>query len=178
MLLSHLNYANMEIYTNLKFVTNLLKMLRLDKMNKTLQEFLQFFYTSLRILTNFLRALRFLYKQLTKYLANLLRMLQILKNAVTNLKNACERITNETTTQRVFANFVSLSLIRQHISCHIVIFCISLKKTSIFSQIFADLLSILFNNFFKRFLFATVYTNQLHKFGSLNRQIKLQFKNN
>ena len=102
--------ANMKIYENLKFATNSQKMLRLDKINMVPQECLRSSYASVRILTNFLRTLRFSYKQLAESLANLLRMLQILKNAFTNVKNACERLKNETNTKRVLADFVSLNL--------------------------------------------------------------------
>ena len=85
-------------------------MLRQDKINMAPQECLRSSYASVRILTNFLRTLRFSYKQLAESLANLLRMLQILKNAFTNVKNACERLKNETNTKRVLAYFVSLNL--------------------------------------------------------------------
>ena len=74
-----------------------------------------------------LRTFRFLY--FAEFLANLYRMLQILMNAVANLKNACKQLTNETNTQRVLANFVTLSLIRQHPSSQVVLFCICLKNT-------------------------------------------------
>ena len=55
----------------------------------------------LRILANFLRSLRLLSNQFAEFLMNPLRMLRILTNALANFANACERLTNETTTQRI-----------------------------------------------------------------------------
>ena len=114
MLLSHqreypCEYENLRKFEiRYKFV----EMLRLDKTNMTPSECLRNSYAFLPILTNFLRTLRILYKQHAESVVNLLRMLQILMNVFTNHKNACKRLTNETNTKRVLANFVSLSLIR------------------------------------------------------------------
>ena len=55
----------------------------------------------LRILANFLRSLRLLNNQFAEFLVNPLRMLRILTNAFENFANACERLTNETNTQRM-----------------------------------------------------------------------------
>ena len=151
-------------------------------------------YASVRILTNFLRTLRLSYKQLAESLANLLRMLQILKNAYTNVKNACERLKNETNTKRLLAEFVSLNLF---FSIHRVklfyfvfvwkrqlsLACPSDDKRDngkpdpfLITKVFpvsnicrrnAPFVKIYFLNF-KGFLFATVYINQLHHFKSLN----------
>ena len=78
-----------------------------------LYECLRNSYESLPIFTNFLRTLRCNNNQFAKVLANPFRMLRILTNAVANLANACKRLMNETTTQRVIANVFSLSYIRQ-----------------------------------------------------------------
>ena len=53
----------------------------------------------LRILANLLRSLRLLNNQFAEFLVNPLRMLRIFTNALANFTNACERRTNETTTQ-------------------------------------------------------------------------------
>ena len=58
----------------------------------------------LRIPANFLRSLRLLNNQCGEFLANPLRMLRILPNAlanVANVANAGECLTNETTTERM-----------------------------------------------------------------------------
>ena len=54
----------------------------------------------LRILANFLRSLRLL-NQFAELLVNPLRMLRILADALANFANTCERLTNETNTQRM-----------------------------------------------------------------------------
>ena len=55
----------------------------------------------LRILANLLRSLRLLNNQFAEFLVNPLRLLRIHTNALANIANACERLTNETTTQRI-----------------------------------------------------------------------------
>ena len=55
----------------------------------------------LRILANFLRSLRLHNNQFADCIVNLLRLLRIPTNALANFANACERLTNETTTQRM-----------------------------------------------------------------------------
>ena len=52
-------------------------------------------------LTNFSRSLRLPNNQFAEFLVNPLRMLRILTNAFANFANACERLTNEMTTQRM-----------------------------------------------------------------------------
>ncbi len=64
-------------------------------------ECLRISYESLRIIANFLLTLWLLNNQFAEFLANPLRMLRMLTNALANLANACERLTNETTTQRM-----------------------------------------------------------------------------
>ena len=55
----------------------------------------------LRIHANFLRSLRLLNNQFAEFLVNPLRLLKIPTNALAYFANACERLTNETTTQRM-----------------------------------------------------------------------------
>ena len=146
------------------------------------------------MLTNFLRTLRFSYKQLAESLANLLRMLQILKNAFTNVKNACECLKNETNTKRVLADFdtelICIYIHRVKLFYFVFVWkrqlslactsdekrdngkpdrCPSHKIISSFKylQTKCNFCQVFFF-YFKRFLFATVYINQLHNFRSLN----------
>ena len=62
---------------------------------------LRMFANFLRILANFLPSLRLLNNQFAEFLVNPWRMLRILTNALANVPNACERLTTETTTQRM-----------------------------------------------------------------------------
>ena len=58
-------------------------------------------YKWLRLLANFLQSLRLLNNQFAEFLVNPLLMLRILTNSLANFANAYERLTNETTTQRM-----------------------------------------------------------------------------
>ena len=129
MLLSHLGKFPC-VYANLKFAAKSPKMMidrekycKKKKPTKKKQvrpyECLRSSNEPLPILTNFLRTLRSINNQFADFLANPIRMSLILKNAIANLANACERLTNETTTQRVFTN---VSLCHLFISINRVIF--------------------------------------------------------
>ena len=135
---------------------------------------------------------------LTNNLPNLLRMLQILKNAFTNVKNACECLKNETNTKCVLADFVSLILFASIHRVKLFYFVFVWKRQLslacpgdekrdngkpdrrpshlLITKLFlvsnicrrnATFVKCVFF-YFKRFLFATVYINQLHNFRSLN----------
>ena len=65
-----------------------------------LNKWLRVLANFLRILANFLRSLD-LYIQFAEFLVNPLRMLRILTNVLANFADVCERLTNETTTQRI-----------------------------------------------------------------------------
>ena len=64
-------------------------------------KWVRMFANFLRILSNFLRSLQLLNNQFAEFLVNPLRLLRIPTNALATFANACERLTNETTTQRM-----------------------------------------------------------------------------
>ena len=93
MLLSHSGEYPCEC-KHLIFAANSPEMIRLPRrITETRQngyECLRISYESLRLLNN----------QFAEFLMNPLQMLRILTNALANFANACDRLTNETTTQR------------------------------------------------------------------------------
>ena len=66
-----------------------------------LANFFQIFANFFQIFANFLLSLRLLNNKLAEFLVNPLRVLRILTNALAHFANACERLTNETATQRM-----------------------------------------------------------------------------
>ena len=86
MLLSHSCEYSCEC-EYLIFAANSPKMIRLARRITETSEALRISYEA--------------YNQFAEFLVNPLRMLKILTNAFANFANACDRLTNETTTQRM-----------------------------------------------------------------------------
>ena len=101
MLLSHSGEYTCECKES-TFAANSPEMIRLprritEKVRR--YKWLRMLANFLRIPANFLRSLRLLNNQFAEFLVNPFRMLRILTNALANVANACEYLTNETTTQ-------------------------------------------------------------------------------